>query len=512
MQQKQAPFKDEDQIKVLELQACKRLNDEVLKTLCDLCQRHIASLLNARKEAHVKIDLGEMKVLWDSTTHFVSAMERISGTAGFGLKSTLLTQAKLFVEHLHEEGSAQLLAALDAERWVQADVNSERQAEIDRLTAGKAVLATHPSFSPVPERRFSSSLSSSQLQQQQQGEDDGDLSSSNDAADSAAAVAAAAAASSNGTRKKKEPTEAIVGEGRYKVVWSAVLLVSLLTNYLNVAANFPTLTMDVMQRVVDLLRLFNARTAQLVLGAGAIQATARLRSITAKHLALASQCLGLILVLLPHVRAALAAHLQTKQQAFLLELDRLRQEYAEHQERILGKFVGIIGELVAQSAANTGLRETDWDAMGSAACRFVEEVIKGASTMHKVLVGFLPGGQVQDVFGRVFDLLGVRLREYLEGAQPVTNAGRQRLVDEVSHLVTSLSMLRGVNAEVLTQLEMTIKEKYSSSSFSSSLSASSSSSFSPSTKQIPSELPTLASPSPAALMVPPPSSPSTPSS
>ncbi|KAM3577725.1 hypothetical protein VYU27_000269 [Nannochloropsis oceanica] len=522
MQQKQAPFKDEDQIKVLELQACKRLNDEVLRTLCDLCQRHIASLLNARKDAHVRMELGQMKVLWDSTAHFVSAMERISGTAGFGLKSTLLTQAKLFVEHLHEDASAQLLVALDAERWVQADVGTERQAEIDRLIAGKAVLASYPSspivFAPESNERFSSSLQQQQQQQQEEGDDDGDLSRSNDAGDTAAAAAAAAtgvtAAISNSgiSRKKEKATEAIVGEGHYKVVWSALLLVTLLSNYLNVAANFPTLAMDVMQRVVDLLRLFNARTAQLVLGAGAIQATARLRSITAKHLALAAQCLGLVIVLIPHVRAALGAHLQAKQRAFLLELDRLRQEYAEHQGRILGKFVGIIGELVAQSAANTGLRETDWDAMGSAACRFVEEVIKGVSTMHKVLVGFLPAGHVQDVFGRVFDLLGLRLKDYLEEARPMTNAGRQRLVDEVSHLVTSLSMLRGVNAEVLTQLEMTIKEKYSSTS-SSYFPPSSNSSSTPSTKAFPSESPTVVvSPSPVVLTTSPPSSPSTPPS
>ncbi len=38
-------LRDEEQIKLLELQACKRLNDEILKTLCDLCQRHVASLL-----------------------------------------------------------------------------------------------------------------------------------------------------------------------------------------------------------------------------------------------------------------------------------------------------------------------------------------------------------------------------------------------------------------------------------------------------------------------------------
>ncbi len=455
---KPAPFKDEDQIKVLELQACKRLNDEVLKTLCNLCQRHIASLLVARKEAHARLGLADMKALWDATTHFVGAMERISGTAGFGLKSTLLTQAKLFVEHLHEENMAQLLAALDSERWVQADVGPERQGEIDRLTAGKAVLAAQSPGPPSPHEKKPS----------QQQDDDGEMSSSNDGLD-----AAVAAAGSHGVKPllggKKEPAEAVVGDGRYKVVWSANLLLSMLTNYLNVAANFPTLTMDVMQRVVDLLRLFNARTAQLVLGAGAIQAAVRLRSITAKHLALASQCLGLVLVLLPHVRAALAVHLQVKQQAFLVEMDRLRQEYAEHQEKLLAKFVAIIGELVSHSAANTGLRETDWDAMGSAACRFVEDVIKGISTMHKVLQQLLPPAQVQDVFSRVFDLLAHRLQEYLEEARPATTAGRQRLVDEVSHLVTSLSMLRGVQAEVLAQLEGTIKDKFSGSGSSGSV-------------------------------------------
>jgi hypothetical protein len=37
--------KDDEQLKVLELEACKRLNDEILKSLCDLCQRHVSSLL-----------------------------------------------------------------------------------------------------------------------------------------------------------------------------------------------------------------------------------------------------------------------------------------------------------------------------------------------------------------------------------------------------------------------------------------------------------------------------------
>lgn len=49
-------------------------------------------------------------------------------------------QAKLFVELTHESFMASLVSALESEKWSQADVSPERQAELDRLTAGKAIL------------------------------------------------------------------------------------------------------------------------------------------------------------------------------------------------------------------------------------------------------------------------------------------------------------------------------------------------------------------------------------
>jgi hypothetical protein len=39
------------------------------------------------------------------------------------------------------------------------------------------------------------------------------------------------------------------------VVWSVLLLVEMVLSYLNLAANFPVLTVDVVQRVVDLFRV-----------------------------------------------------------------------------------------------------------------------------------------------------------------------------------------------------------------------------------------------------------------
>ena len=142
----------------------------------------------------------------------------------------------MFVEHMHDTYMASLMTALDSEKWVQADVSPERQSELDRLTAGKAVLAAVVASDP-----FSSGASSTRsgwrvdlslgwrgrwltrvgvvgdrLALGRQGSEDGDP------------VGAAAGAEGNanglsggavGGKKKKDQllTEAVVDDARYKV-------------------------------------------------------------------------------------------------------------------------------------------------------------------------------------------------------------------------------------------------------------------------------------------------------
>ena len=57
----------------------------------------------------------------------------------------------------------------------------------------------------------------------------------------------------------------------------------LLLDYLKVIVNLPLLTTDTMSRIIELLKSFNSRTCQVVLGAGAMR-SAGLKNITAKHL------------------------------------------------------------------------------------------------------------------------------------------------------------------------------------------------------------------------------------
>ena len=133
----------------------------------------------------------------------------------------------------------------------------------------------------------------------------------------------------------------------------------------------------VSQRIVELLRQFNTSSSRLVLGAGAIHSAARLKSINARHLALASQCLGLVRALAPHVRAALLAQLPPKHHLLLVNLDEAVQDYAKHHEDILSKFVSIIDEMLTQCASS--IADTTWDgglAGGETNCLYITDVIK----------------------------------------------------------------------------------------------------------------------------------------
>lgn len=71
--------------------------------------------------------------------------------------------------------------------------------------------------------------------------------------------------------------------------------------------------------------MFNSRATQLVLGAGAIHSTAKLKSISAKHLALCSQSLGLVRAVIPLLKAALATRLPQKHHLLLAQMDAVAQ-------------------------------------------------------------------------------------------------------------------------------------------------------------------------------------------
>ena len=207
-----------------------------------------------------------------------------------------MVQTKYFLDHLHETLKGKLVNTLDNERWTQCDVSRDRQEGLDKLASGKSFLQKGASENAVNSTSSSSSSSSSDATigvKISEHENNSSHSSSSSIYNSNN-IDTSDQKESKTSSKKKEAKPAVVEGTPYRVVWSAMLLVEITLNYLEVSTNFPAVTTDIISKIVELFKLFDVRTKQLVLGAQAIQSAARLKNISAKHLSITAQVNTLI--------------------------------------------------------------------------------------------------------------------------------------------------------------------------------------------------------------------------
>ncbi|RHY01970.1 hypothetical protein DYB25_005479 [Aphanomyces astaci] len=182
----------------------------------------------------------------------------------------------------------------------------------------------------------------------------------------------------------------------------------------------------------------------LVLGAGAMQA-ANLKSISAKHLGLASQSLEVIVAYIPHIKCQLSALLTQRQKLLLDDLDKVLQDYVEHNGKIFGKFISIVEDQIMKQFLEHIDRDVDYDdptlVLPTAP---LKGIAQNTVKLYQVLSPVLPPLQMQAVFSRVFDMLEHKMPSCFKAVQPHTAAGKRRVVADVVAFVDSFHELRGV--------------------------------------------------------------------
>ena len=185
-----------------------------------------------------------------------------------------------------------------------------------------------------------------------------------------------------------------IEERNYFTVSATQETLRLLADYLKVIVNLSLLTTDTMSRIIEFLKAFNSRTCQVVLGAGAMR-SAGLKNITAKHLALASQSLSIVIALIPYIRETFRRHLSPKQAVMLIEFDKLKRDYQEHQNEIHAKLIAIMGDrLIAHIKSFNAIK---WDAPQAkpGVNDYMELLVKETVTLHKVLSRYLASTVVE---------------------------------------------------------------------------------------------------------------------
>ncbi len=160
-------------------------------------------------------------------------VELLTGNKRAKLHLTLLNQCKLLVDRQHEVNKKQLVARLDSEKWIQADVPINRQKHMNRICGGQDVIWDGRSDRSWQERGDNSDIVEEKKDNIGKG------------------------------GKVPPKKEAIVDGARYKTVWAALVLIEMLAQMMRLSAIFPEVATDVLSRTVELLRLFNSRTTQV---------------------------------------------------------------------------------------------------------------------------------------------------------------------------------------------------------------------------------------------------------
>ena len=143
--------------------------------------------------------------------------------------------------------------------------------------------------------------------------------------------------------------------------------------------------------------------------AGGAFASGTVKSISVKHLALVSQCLGLAISILPHIRICLEKYIPPTQGMVFENMDKLVHMLHEHRNSVIDKSVAIIVERI-EIAFKSLVESTNIALRGNAVSKYMMGIVSDLTTMHKVLSEILSLLKVIEIFDRI---LGKLINDYI---------------------------------------------------------------------------------------------------
>ncbi|XP_068607044.1 vacuolar protein sorting-associated protein 54 [Brachionichthys hirsutus] len=372
---------------------------DLLHSASDVSHDRCVKVLSSRaKDGSLeRLSSSEFVSLSQAVESFVRDTEDLCGRRSVSLKGALQSQANRFVHRFHEERKTKLSLLLDNERWKQADVPTEFQDLVDAIADGKLTL---------PERRIP-------------GPDD------------------------------RKPAEFLLVDGhRHAVIGTVLLLIRIFLEYCQCVNDIPSIATDMLTRLSDLLKHFNSRSCQLVLGAGALQVVG-LKTITTKNLALASRCLQLVVHYVPIIRAHFETKLQPKQFSALRHFDHITKDYNDHIAEIAAKLVAIMDGLFEKVVSKYEVKAP----MPSACFR---NVCKQMMKMHEAISELLPEEQTQMLFLRINGGFKIHLKRQLSRLGVINDGGPQHglVVVDVAFYTENVQALRSLERLDLNMVEI----------------------------------------------------------
>lgn len=395
-------FLSEADLKAVEVKLC-----DLRQSVCNYCHERCANFMSGLKQNQVASS-DEVRNLSRIVEDFCQGCESIMGVLSVPLRAALKVQATRFAQKFHAERKSKLALLLDSERWKQADVPAEFQELINRIQDGD----------------FGSSKRDDDaiVQLMSNGNNFNKISNY-----------------SNSDSKQQPPSQFLIVEGTpYALVGAALLLVQIVSEYCRCATQLPVIAAQLSLHVIDLLRTFNSRCCQLVLGAGALH-VAGLKTITSGNLALVSRALQLVLWLLPQVRAHFQRFDVNGNVSSVGGYDTVAKDYLSHIKENENKVLSIVTALVNSQLNN-------WDVRPPVPSHPFRNISRQFVKLHEAIAPILPEEQVQHLYRTVHRSFKDKMREQLIKNNVAKNGGPQHgvVISELTFYLETLRSLRAI--------------------------------------------------------------------
>ncbi|KAM3392683.1 hypothetical protein ACQJBY_013698 [Aegilops geniculata] len=426
-----------------------RESTEAVFAACDAAHGRWAKLLGVRAALHPKLRLQEFLIIYNITEEFIAATEKVGGRLGYNIRGILQQQSKQFVEYQHSVRMAKIKAVLDQETWIAVDVPEEFQAIVLSLSStdfpvNGMEMPSNDNNSKLSEDGVSTSQESAHSTENNVENSNGTSTTSNENKVESTSQTENSVA---GHVRPVSQTIVLGGVG-YHMVNCGLILLKMLSEYVDISKCLPSLSFEVVQRVVEILKHFNTRTCQLVLGAGAMQVSG-LKSITSKHLALASQIISFIHSLIPDIRRVLFLKIpEARKHLLMSELDRVTQDYKVHRDEIHTKLVQIMRERLLANLRKLPQIVESWngpDDNDSQPSLFAKAVTKEVTYLHRILSQILLEVDLQAIFRQVVQIFHSHITEAFSKLEVSSPQAKNRLCRDVQHILVCIRKLPAQN-------------------------------------------------------------------
>lgn len=312
---------------------------DLLISVCDYCQERLSSLITQSD----KQTINSTQIIHLSTIvdNFCKHCELVCGRQNPSLKAAFKNLATSYVHKFHKQREQKLTLLLDAERWKVADVPPEFQILVDKLASGEPL----------------KSLPGSPLQEK----------------------------NGNVMPLYKTSTALKIDSQEYVTIGTVLMLLRLVTEYCVCAYDLPILANVTGRNLIELLRTFNSRCCQLVLGAGALK-TAGLKTITSTNLALTSRALQLVLWMIPHLRIHF-----TKLCSDSFNGLNIVEDIEHHIQQLETKILSIMDMFL-------GDQLNEWDAKPPVPSKAFRNISRHLIKLHEAVSSVLPENQVLNYY------------------------------------------------------------------------------------------------------------------